>query len=65
MAQKARFRSLEYQKNYDIIDGKTGYWRTQGIQGANAMTQFWNKGDEAWPSGTTEFENEQPIEIAK
>ena len=60
----ARFYALDPVKNYDIIDGETGNWKTQGMQGANAMTRDdWNDGDEAWPQGTTEFDG-QPIDVA-
>ena len=63
---KAKFSKLAADKNYDIIDGKTGYWRTQGIPGADAMAREWRweEGDEAWPAGETEFDGE-PADIAR
>lgn len=61
----AKFCNLEITKNYDIIDGQSGQWKTQGIQGCDAMAsdQAWSNGDEAWPQGTEEFEG-QPVEVA-
>jgi hypothetical protein len=61
----AKFNHLEATKNYDIIDGETGHWRTQGIQGAAAMAAEWHEGDEAWPAGETDFISSEPIEIAE
>ena len=60
----AKFSRLEVEENYDIIDGETGHWRTQGIQGADAMMMAWNVGDEAWPAGETEFSG-RPVEVAR
>jgi hypothetical protein len=61
----AKFRNLEITKSYDIIDGQTGNWKTQGIQGCDAMAsdQAWHDGDEAWPANTTEFDG-KPVEVA-
>lgn len=60
----AKFRKLEIEAHYDIIDSETGHWRTQGIQGAAAMATTWDKGDEAWPAGERDFSG-KPIETAK
>ena len=59
----AKFVDLDPHLNYDIIDGETGHWRTMGIQGCHAMTSHWEEGDEAWPTGETEFRG-QPVETA-
>jgi|HubBroStandDraft_4_1064222.scaffolds.fasta_scaffold1880854_1 hypothetical protein len=59
----AKFTNLTIDEHYDIIDGETGHWRTQGIQGADAMATTWKDGDEAWPVGETEFRG-KPVEIA-
>lgn len=64
VAKMAQFSKLIIDEHYDIIDGDTGHWRTQGIQGANAMAIAWEDGDEAWPAGETEFDG-KPVEIAK
>lgn len=60
----SKFTALEIDRNYDIINGETGHWRTQGIQGSDAMSQSWDEGDEAWPAGETEFSGE-PVEVAE
>jgi len=60
---KAKFRNLAIETSYDIIDGVTGHWRTQGIQGAAAMAATWKKGDEAWPAGEQDFAG-KPVEVA-
>jgi hypothetical protein len=72
----AKFRKLVMDEHYDIVDGRTGHWRTQGIchlkisligtdvQGCAAMASRWSKGDEAWPTGEENFHG-QPVDIAK
>ena len=60
----AKFSNLVVDESYDIIDGESGHWRTQGIQGAEAMATEWNVGDEAWPENDTEFRG-KPIDVAK
>ena len=57
------FRSLDPTGIFDIVDGETGNWITQGIQGATAMSMSWTPGDEAWPCGEEEFSG-SPIETA-
>ena len=58
----ARFRNLVLTATYDIIDGKTGYWRTQGISGADAMSSDnWKPTDEAYAANEI---TDEPIEIA-
>lgn len=60
----ATFSRLEPTKNYTIIDGETGYSRTDSIQGADAMATDWDEGDEAWPSGEQDFAG-KPIDVAE
>jgi hypothetical protein len=63
MDTKARFNRLDPEVSYLIIDGETGYVKTDGIQGADAMSQTWEDADEAWPAGEEEFKG-QPIDTA-
>ena len=60
----ARFYGLLYADRYDIIDGDTGHWVTQGIQGVDATNATWGTGDEAWPSGEELFSGE-PVSVAE
>lgn len=61
----AKFHNLIIKDHYDIIDSETGRWKTQGIQGGEAMMfDDWDEGDEAWPAGEEEFKG-QPEDIAE
>jgi hypothetical protein len=60
----AKFHGLLIEQHYDIIDGKTGHWRTEGISGADAMATDWQRGDEAWPAGEEKFDG-KPKAIAR
>ena len=60
----ARFYGLLYADRYDIIDGDTGKWRAQGIQGGDALRASWMVGDEAWPAGEEAFTGE-PVSVAE
>ena len=59
----AKFHKLPPDAHYDIIDGGSGHWRTQGIEGGAAMEAVWHLGDEAWPAGETEFKG-KPVDVA-
>lgn len=57
------FTELTPGANYDIIDGESCHWITQGIQGADALSQDWPEDAEAWPAGESDFSG-SPVEVA-
>lgn len=60
----SKFTNLEITVTYDIIDAESGHPITEGIQGADAMSQDWADNAEAWPAGETKFAG-QPVENNK
>jgi tRNA(Ile2) C34 agmatinyltransferase TiaS len=60
----ATFNNLEINKSYMIIDPKTGYPLTTGISGADAMSDTWPRGAEAWSAKEESFRGD-PLEIAR
>ena len=59
-----KFSNLEIDCNYDIIDAESGHPLTEGIQGADAMSDNWPDGAEAWPAGETKFLG-KPFEVSE
>jgi hypothetical protein len=56
------FTALTLEATYDIIDGETGHFLTQGIRGCDAMAAKWPNGAEAYPAGDVDVS--ELVEVA-
>ena len=65
-----KFKNLDYQTNYDIIDAESCYPIHEGIQGCDAMSTIWPEGAEAYVANgnKTYFDDDDnliaPVEVA-
>ena len=57
--ETARFGNLNIETHYDIVDGWSGHFLTEGIQGCEAMNTVWPVGAEAYEVGSDDI-----VEIA-
>lgn len=52
---------IEHDGHYDLIDGETGHWIMQGMQGCDLLRESWPDGTEVWPAGEENFDGD-PID---